>query len=265
MSEIINSAKKIGIKAAKTAGEITKKHFTKNIRINEKNNSGDLVTEVDYIAEKEILYLIRNEFPNHKIMSEENGWSGVNGDWLWLIDPLDGTNNYAIGFPVFAVSITLLYKKEPVLGVIYDSMLEKVYIAEKGKGAFCEDEFIKIETKNNLDKMTLGWIQGHDVQNDNQAMDLKYLLEEKCKRILNFWAPSLLWCMLARGDIDGIVLYNSEIEDLYAGLLMAKEAGAIIFNFEGNNLNQMESEPYIIACHPDKKEILLEVINEKLR
>ncbi|SFI04115.1 Inositol monophosphatase family protein [Bacillus sp. 71mf] len=82
--------------------------------------------------------------------------------------------------------------------------------------------------------------------------------------MMRLWAPTLQWCMLAKGDIDGIILYNSEGDDLYSGILMVKEAGGIVVDFKGNDFTGMNKEPYLIACHPDNKNYLLNMVSEGL-
>jgi myo-inositol-1(or 4)-monophosphatase len=263
--EIIPLAREVAIKSAIAAGNIAKDRFDGNFKVIEKDQFGDLVTEVDELAEKEILSRIKKHFPDHQIRSEESGWSGVEGDWLWLVDPLDGTNNYALGLPVYGVAITLLYQQDPVLGVVYDSHLDKLYVAEHGKGATCSGNAIQVKAGSEIRKMSVGWIQGHGVQKHPVAMQLKQSLDHHFKRVFRLWAPSLLWCMVARGDLDGIILYNSEGDDLYAGLLMVKEAGGVVIDFEGRPFEGMNPEPYIIACHPDHKETFLEVVQQGLQ
>jgi myo-inositol-1(or 4)-monophosphatase len=262
MEATMNLARDVAIKAAISAGKIAKENFGGNFAVVEKGQFGDLVTEVDELAEKEILTQIKKHFPTHQIRSEESGWSGEEGDWLWLVDPLDGTNNYALSIPVYGVAITLLYQQHPVLGVIYDSHLDHLYVSEQGKGATCNGIPIGMNSKNEVRKMCVGWIQGHVVQKRPEAMQLKHTLDHKFKRIFRLWAPSLLWCMVARGDLDGIVLYNSEGDDLYAGVLMVKEAGGLVMDFEGKPFEGMNPEPYIIACHPDNREAFLQLVQE---
>jgi myo-inositol-1(or 4)-monophosphatase len=264
MNQILDLARNVAIEAATAAGQIARERFGGRIQKKEKDEYGDLVTEVDELAEKEILKRITSHFPNHQIRSEETGWLGVEGDWLWLVDPLDGTNNYAIGLPVYGVSITLLYRKAPVLGVIYDSHLEKLYVSQKEKGMTCNGEWIRLQSEENrpLRKMTVGWIQGHHVQKNEEAMHLKHALDQQFKRVLRLWAPSILWCMVARGDLDGIVLFNSEGDDLYAGILMVKEAGGLVMDYNGNPFEGMNSEPYIIACHPNHREVFLDIVKK---
>jgi myo-inositol-1(or 4)-monophosphatase len=265
MDAVLTIAKEIAINAAIKAGKLAKDYFDKEKEISEKEH-GDLVTMVDHLAEKEILAQIMSRFPSHQIRSEETGWSGEEGEWLWLVDPLDGTNNYAIGIPIYGVSITLIHNKTPMLGVIYDSHLEDIYIAELGKGSTRNGMHLSVRKSlekqiTDFRRMTIGWIQGHQVQKEKQAMDLKHKLNSEFKRVLSLWAPSLMWCMLARGDLDGIVLYNSEGDDLYSGILVAKEAGITVMHFDGNTFEGMKSEPYIIACQPQYKDDFIKLVN----
>lgn len=261
----IARARIIATEAAREAGRIAKDKFGSSVIVNEKSDDGDLVTEVDYLAEQVILERIQSHFPEDQIRSEETGWIGVEGEWLWLVDPLDGTNNYAIGLAVFGVSITLLYREQPVLGVIYDSMQDHLYVAEQGKGATCNGRPIQVCCKHDiLRKMTAGWIQGHQVQHDPIALHLKSHMDQSFKRVLRLWAPTLLWAMLARGDLDGIILYNSEGDDLYSGIVLALEAGAVVMNFDGTPFEGMNREPYIIACHPNVRETFLQYVQETL-
>ena len=114
-------------------------------------------------------------------------------------------------------------------------------------------------------KLSVGWIQGHEVQNDKKAVNLRQYIDLNCKRMIRLWAPTIQWCMLANGDLDGIILYNSPGEDLLPGILMVKEAGGIVIDYEGNDATGLEEFPYLIACHPNKKEILMDLVNEGLK
>lgn len=261
MEEIVGRAVEIAVEAARSAGRLTRERFGGRFRIAEKDDFGDLVTEVDEQAEREIIRFIRRHFPDHAIWGEETGRSGEAGDWLWMIDPLDGTNNYAIGLPLYAVSITLLYRDVPVLGVVCDAHLGKIYVARKGKGAFCDGRRLRLDAGGrDPGKMTIGWIQGHQVQKDPAAARMREHLDRHVKRVLRLWAPSLLWCMLARGDLDGIVLYDSEGEDLYAGLLLAQEAGALTMDFRGHSFVGKPPVSYILACRPEDREAFCRLV-----
>ncbi|MCF7755048.1 inositol monophosphatase [Paenibacillus xylanexedens] len=262
--KIVQTVKEIAVRIIREAGLISKEKFDNFVELRSKDEFGDVVTEVDHICEEIIIKQIQDVFPSHQIHSEEAGLIGTKHDWLWLIDPLDGTNNFAIGLPVFAISITLMYKRQPVLGVVYEPLTERLFVSVIGEGASCNNRQIHIKSNPNIFKGNIGWIQGHRVQNDPQAVKLRQHIDIRFKRMLRLWAPTLQWCMLAKGDIDGIVLYNSEGDDLYSGILMVKEAGGLVIDFEGNKFNGMKEEPYLIACHPDHKEELLQIVREGL-
>src|SRR5665647_399817 len=171
--EVINAAKELSIRVIREAGSLAKERFDNFERIDEKDSFGDVVTEVDYLIEELILKEINIIFPLHQIHSEEAGSNNQESDWLWLIDPLDGTNNYAIGLSVFAVSITLLYQRRPVLGVVYEPMANRLFVSIAGGKAFCNDRIIQVKKKQDIHKGNMGWIQGHKVQNDDRAARLR--------------------------------------------------------------------------------------------
>lgn len=263
--QTLQSAKELSIRVIRQAGVIAKDKFDHFIELRSKGDYGDVVTEVDHLAEQLIIEQIQAVFPNHQIHSEEAGMIGPENDWLWLIDPLDGTNNFAIGLPVFTTSITLMYKKNLVLGVVYEPMTDRLFVSVRGEGTYCNDKPICIKSNSNIFKGNIGWIQGHQVQNDTRAVKLRQYIDTKFKRMMRLWAPTLQWCMLAKGDIDGIILFNSEGDDLYSGILMVQEAGGVVIDFEGNVFTGMNEEPYLIACHPDHKEELMRIVREGLR
>lgn len=264
-TEIIQRAKRLAVRIIREAGQIAKGKFDDIADVQTKDEFGDVVTEVDHLAEAVMLQEIQAAFPNHQIHSEEAGELGEASDWLWLIDPLDGTNNFAIGLPVFSVSITLMYRKEPVLGVVYEPLTDRMFVASAGEGTFCNDQPVHVRSSPNFRRGNVGWIQGHKVQNDPAAVQLRHFIDLKFKRMMRLWAPTLQWCMLAKGDLDGIILYNSEGDDLYSGILMVKEAGGVVIDFDGKPFDGMSEEPYLLACHPEHQEELLELVREGMR
>ncbi|MDU5144344.1 MAG: inositol monophosphatase [Paenibacillus dendritiformis] len=263
---ILHEAREVAVSAAQAAGAIIKRRFDTMHKVDEKGDAGDVVTEADYEAEQVIVEAIERAFPGHRIHSEEAGQLGRDSDWLWLVDPLDGTNNYVIGLPVFAVSITLMYREEPVLGVIYEPLPDRLYIAVKGEGMTLNGEPVRMRGhERELRRATAGWIQGHAVRHEERAVQLRTKLDLSCKRMLRLWAPTLAWCMLARGVIDAIVLYNSEGEDLYSGVLMVQEAGGQVMDFQGRPFRTMCREPYLIACSPAAGEQWLELVRQGMQ
>lgn len=238
----IARARDTAVLAVREAGEVLKRHFGSVLRVEEKGQDGDVVTEADHLSEAVLLQAIRNAFPLHGVHSEESGSNGLESDWLWMVDPLDGTNNYAIGLPVFSVSLALMYRSQPVLGVVYEPMTDRLFVSARGEGAFCNGSRLQTRFRPDLRKGTVGWIQGHVVQRDPRAAKLRQTLDLNVKRLMRLWAPTLQWGMLAKGDIDGIVLFNSEGDDLYAGVLMVKEAGGVVVDFEGRDFIGMCAE-----------------------
>src|SRR4030066_2225519 len=133
----------VAIKAAREAGEILLRGFGKAKDIQFKEDKS-LVTEFDKLSEEKIISTIKYSFPNHQILAEETGLSEVKSDYLWMIDPLDGTTNFALGIPIFAVSIALAFKKEVILGVTYNPFAKELFQAERGKGALLNNETISV-------------------------------------------------------------------------------------------------------------------------
>lgn len=258
--QILADAETAATDAALAAGQAIKAAFGQAFTFQEKGEHGDLVTEVDHIAEELILSRIRTAFPNHRIRSEEAGDNAADSSWLWLVDPLDGTNNFAVGMPLFGVSITLLQDEVPELAVIYEPMAERLYVSVRGQGVRCNGKPVALTREKPFKAATMGWIQGHGVQKDAAALRLRHHLEEHSKRVMRLWAPTLQWSMLARGDLDAIVLYHSEGEDLYSGVLTVLEAGGIVMDYEGRPFSGMSSEPYLIACRPGHREYFLEMV-----
>jgi myo-inositol-1(or 4)-monophosphatase len=257
-------ARDTAVQAAKQAGELARSRFGGQLDILYKGSMGDVVTEVDLIADRLIVDHLLKAYPEHRIYSEEAGEGGKASDWVWHVDPLDGTNNFAIGLPLYGVSISLSYQYQTVVGVVHDSAQGHTYSAVKGQGAWLEGARLQASPLGELSKSTISWIQGHGVaKQDTAALQLRHHLEQRLKRVLRVWAPTISWSMLARGQLHGIVLYNSVGEDLYSGLLLAREAGVKVTDFEGMEIgSQADMKPYLVAAVPEYHQQLLELVQE---
>lgn len=276
-------AREVATGAAVKAGTLAKKRFGGQLILQHKDERGDLVTEVDVQADRLIVDDILSVFPTHRIYSEEAGEGGAASDWVWHVDPLDGTNNFALGVPLYGVSISLSYQGRIVLGVVHDSVMELTYVAVQDEGAWQGDRKLLAKPVGALAKSTISWIQGHAVTKDDQrALAVRHQLEYSVKRVMRLWAPSLVWAMLARGDLHGVVLYNSEGEDLYAGLLLAQEAGVKVTDFQGNPLallggssvideadvdgeKDKDKAVYLVAAAPEYHAELLSLVQASLQ
>jgi len=234
LKEYINVAKEAALKA----GELLKVKFgeKQNIRFKSEHDVG---LEADVNSEEIILHVIRENFPDHNIYSEESGKVDNGGEFIWFVDPLDGTNNFAAGIPYFGISIALLKNNEALYGVVYNPISEQFFEAEFGKGAFLNGVRISPSKIEEPEKAVLSFIKGHATYNDKIVFEKSIKLEESLskpfRRKLSTWAPALDWALLASGGIDLLVSYLSEPEDFYAGALIAKEAGVTIKNFDGED------------------------------
>ena len=148
MSKNLRKIKPVAVNVARQAGKLLlgeyKKFSRQTVKLKAKH---EIVTKADLISERTILREIRKNFPKHEILSEEAGKNGKTSDYLWVVDPLDGTTNFSIHNPLWAVSIGVAYKAEVVFGVVYAPYLDELFVAEKGKGAKLNNKSIKVSTE----------------------------------------------------------------------------------------------------------------------
>lgn len=236
------------IEIAGIAGEIIRDGFGKNFEIEYKTNEKNLVTEIDKKSEQAIMDYISKKYPTHNILTEESGEHKKDSDYLWVIDPIDGTTNFAHGLPIFSVSIGVMKKDEIIAGVVYDVMQNIYYSAEKGSGSFANDK------KNNVssnDKIGLGvLVTGfpYDVaDNPDKAFERFESLTKKARAVRRLGSAAIDFCYVARGVFDGFWEVSLHPWDLCAGKLIVEEAGGIVTNFDGNKIDIFT--PQILASN----------------
>ena len=218
---------------AQNVGQLQKLNFgRKDLEINTKSSGIDLVTEIDKKSEKIILAYIKKRFPSHAVLAEESGLMTTDSDYLWIVDPLDGTTNYAQGLPIFAVSIALRYQKEIILGVVYTPMTDELFTAVRGQGAYLNGQKIAVSTKHELLQSTLATGFPYDIA-DNPLNNVDYfsslLLQTRAIRRMGSAAYDL--ACVAAGRFDGFWEMNLSPWDVSAAMLMVKEAGGQIIPF----------------------------------
>jgi myo-inositol-1(or 4)-monophosphatase len=249
----LSAARATAVEAAEAAGDLVRDGLFGRLNVSEKGALGDVVTNLDFDSEELIIKTIRARFPAHRIISEELGNIGGDDTWTWLIDPLDGTNNVAIGLPVLTVGIALCHDDVPVVGVVHDPVSRRTWSAILGGGAWDTSGLPMASRKDQVtSRPLLAWIQGYGVSRDDRsAQALKLVLSRNAHRLLDLWAPLTCWMMLARGDIDGIVGYRIGEIDLHAGALIAGEAGLAVQKFSGapfvSRLSDMGEDQCIVA------------------
>jgi myo-inositol-1(or 4)-monophosphatase len=226
------------LEISKIAGEIIREGFGKQFQIEFKTNEKNLVTEIDKKSEKEILNFISKKYPSHAILTEETGEIRKDSEYLWVIDPLDGTTNFAHGLPIFSVSIGVIKRNEIVAGVVYDVMQNIFYSAEKGSGAFANNKRIKV---NNNDKLGLGvLVTGfpYDVaDNPDKAFERFESLTKKARAVRRLGSAAIDFCYVARGVFDGFWEVSLHPWDICAGKHILEEAGGIVTDFDGNEID----------------------------
>ncbi|NQU79286.1 inositol monophosphatase [Candidatus Woesearchaeota archaeon] len=230
------------ITACKVAGKVLLEHFHKPLDFVDKGNS-NIVSEADKASENVILDILTQRFPDHAYYSEEAGFSAHRSRNMWVVDPLDGTSNFAIGSPTFAISIALIKNGSVALGVIYQPFLDILLSAVAGKGAFINGRRIEHEKDPEGCSQVISIIAGYP--NQHLQKQMIHDLSDKVKRILTHWAPSVDFLMLSTGKIDSIISLESETEDQLAGLLIAKEAGCSVKLFDGGDLVIQEFSEFL--------------------
>jgi len=228
--------KEVLLKATHEAGNIIQTHFNGIFKIDHKEGINNLVTEIDHLAEKKIIEVITASFPEHSIIGEESGEFIQVSDYQWVIDPIDGTVNFAHGIPICCVSIGLLYNKSVIMGAVYNPMMNELFFAEKGKGATLNGEPIRVSKKS--DFKTAFLVTGFPYKWPENTLEHpvkvfeRMVLEGLPIRRLGSAAIDLCW--VACGRFDGFWEYNLSAWDVAAGYLILLEAGGTITDFDGN-------------------------------
>ena len=232
----------LAVKAAKSAGEITLNYFNKNIEIGYKGNlDNDLVTEVDRKSEKCIIDMIKDKYPEHIILAEESGLTGASSDVKWVIDPLDGTVNYAHGVPIFSVSIGVEVNGEIVVGVVFDPTRNELFTAKKGEGAFLNGKRIAVSNSTELSKSMLVTGFPYNVkENPFNCIEIfkNFLLSSRALRRLGSAALDASWVAASR--FDGFYEVMLQPWDSAAGALLVTEAGGKTTSFSSDDFSIYE-------------------------
>lgn len=226
------------IEISKRAGAIIKKGFGTAFKIEYKTNESNLVTEIDKASEELIINFIKEKYPSHSILAEEGGDVRKNSEYLWVVDPLDGTTNFAHGLPIFSVSIGVQKSGETIVGVVYDVMRDIVFFAEKGSGAFANSDKINVSKVNKLEHSLLVTGFPYNVaENPEGAFERFTILTKKSRGMRRLGSAAIDFCYLASGVFDGFWEVHLHPWDICAGKLIAEEAGGIVTDFDGNSID----------------------------
>lgn len=220
------------IEISKEAGGVIRDGFGKNVNIEFKTNETNLVTEIDKKSEDIIIDFIKREFPEHGILAEESGAHEEASEYLWVVDPLDGTTNFAHGLPIFSVSIGVVKNGNIVAGVIYDVMQDLVYAAEKGGGAYCNNQKIQVNKTAKLIRSLLVTGFPYDVlDNPDSTIEKFGAMLKQSRAVRRLGSAAIDLCYVAKGVFEGFWEVHLHPWDMCAGMLLVEEAGGRISNY----------------------------------
>jgi myo-inositol-1(or 4)-monophosphatase len=234
--ENVTSELEVALSAAKEAGEVLRKGFGWQHSIRYKGEV-DLVTEVDEQAEQLIREILLGAFPAYGMLAEEGGTLVGEVDARWIVDPLDGTTNYAHGLPIFCVSVALERSGEVVLGVVHDPMHEETFVAERGRGATMNGEPIKVSDTDELIRALIATGFPYDRAEMPEALELFGRLAASTQGMRRLGSAALDLCYVASGRIDGYYERGIWPWDLAAGSVILEEAGGKLTNYRGGKLD----------------------------
>jgi myo-inositol-1(or 4)-monophosphatase len=254
----------VAVAAATRAGKLLLEERGKPRQITKKGEV-DLVTEMDRRAERLIVEMLRSAFPEHSILAEEETRVDGPTPYRWLIDPLDGTTNYAHGFPLFCVGIALEREGLPLLGVAYDPSREELFVAERGRGASLNGDPIRVSRSPSLNESLLATGFPYDIRENARNNLAEYAaFSLRCQGVRRLGSAVLDLSYVAAGRLDGFWELRLGPWDVAAGALMVEEAGGRVTDVEGGPFSI--DKPEIVASnaliHEEMVELLREVSRE---
>jgi len=224
-SDVANTA----VRACLAGGRHLREHF--GAEPDADFSAHDVKAAADRASEDRMLSVIRESHPEHAVYAEESGDVATGGDRRWVVDPLDGTNNFVAGLPSFATAAVVLDDEGPLAGSVYVPLVDDLYVAERGEGVTHDEEPVTADSNAATETATVGFVIGHDVKLDgrmDEAAAMQDALGDATKRVVESWSPCVHWGALARGRIDGMVCYYPDDEEQLVGELLASEAGAAV-------------------------------------
>lgn len=231
----------LAIEAAARGGAILREGFGQVTEFRLKSSHMDLVTEYDRRSEEAIAELLRRECPEHGLLAEEQGSHQGEAEYLWIIDPLDGTTNYAHGYPLFAVSVALTRAGQPLAGAVYAPITNELFVAERGTGAFLNGQKLAVSRRETLEKSLLA--TGFPVLDrieKNLPAFTAFL--PRTQGVRRDGSAALDLCYVACGRFDGFWELDLKPWDTAAAWLIVAEAGGCVTDFRGGPFNLEQGE-----------------------
>ncbi|MFN7273586.1 MAG: inositol monophosphatase family protein [Bacteroidota bacterium] len=248
------------LRAANEGAKEMVRYFNGQFSISNKEGINNLVTEADHAAEKAIFNVIQSDFPQHALLSEEAGEIIQDASYKWIIDPIDGTVNFAHGIPLCCVSIALEQEGKVIMGAVLNPFLQELFFAQKGWGATLNDKKLQVSSQQNVGASCLvtGFPYTYlDAPNGPLTVFEKLIRKGIPVRRLGSAAIDLCW--VAAGRFDGFYEHKLQAWDSAAGWLMVEEAGGRVTDFQGNAYSPYQ--PHLVATNGHIHHDLLNIIN----
>ncbi len=241
------------------AGAYQLQKFNRDINVEHKEQKINLVSEVDKKSEEMLRNSIKKHYPNHDILAEESGRENQESDYLWVIDPLDGTVNFVQGLPIFAISVALFKDDEPQIAVVYLPYEDTFYTARRGEGSYRDDRKLQVNKNKSLATSVISTGFPYDHQQDSEEV-LKYFSRvlRQAGGIRRTGSAVYDLCQVASGVFGGFWELKLKPWDIAAGTLIVKEAGGAVTDFAGREIKF--SGEQIAAGSPDLHSELLKTL-----
>jgi myo-inositol-1(or 4)-monophosphatase len=250
------------LKAVKAGASELMKFFNRDFKINNKEGINNLVTEADHASENAILGVIKEAFPGHQVLSEEVGEIIQDSEYKWVVDPIDGTVNFAHGIPLNCVSIAIEKNNEVILGAVFNPHLQELFAAERGSGATLNDKPVSVSSQTSVTNSCLvtgfPYVYANSINGPLQVFE-RFIKKGIPVRRLGSAAIDLCW--VACGRFDGFYEHKLEAWDSAAGYLIVEEAGGKVTDFGGNKFSPYQ--PNVLATNGWIHEDMLAVINNE--
>ena len=251
------------IKAIRAGAAELSRYINTTFTITNKEGINNLVTEADHASEKAILDVIKEAFPDHHILSEEVGEIVMDSNYKWIIDPIDGTVNFAHGIPLCCVSIAVELEGEMILGAVYNPSYDEMYLAEKNRGATLNEKPIHVsEMSTVLSSCLVTGFPYTYLDVPNGPIEIFSRLIRKGVPVRRLGSAAIDLCWVACGRFDGFYEHKLQAWDSAAGYLMVEEAGGKVTDFKGEKYSPYQ--PHILATNSKIHEEMLNVLSGNL-
>ena len=256
----MESDRKFAIELATQAGKALAAHFRKDRELlSLRKTVKEITTRHDKESDKMITKAISEKYPTYNIWTEESGVINRGSEYTWIVDPLDGTVNFASGNPLFCLTIALLRKSEPILGVTYAPIIDELYVAERGKGAFLNRERISVSTTEKLEECYAYFCEGGD-KNRLRTGEINGTIYPKVRDLRKLGSAGLESAWVACGRGDAYVTTKIEPWDVASGVLLVREAGGKVTDLKGKAWRTERSD--LIFSNGRVHESILELVRD---